>query len=139
MEWKDPKLTVDGIVLTERGIVLVRRGRPPFEGAWALPGGFIDYGEAPEQAVLREVREETGLTGKVTALVGVYGAPGRDPRGHTVSIVYEVEADEAAAPAAGDDAAEVRAFFVGELPPLAFDHGRIVEDWLRGQRLAAPP
>lgn len=131
-EWKNPKLTVDAIVPTERGIVLVRRGRGPFAGKWALPGGFVEYGEDPERAVLREVEEETGLRGELLGLVGVYGAPGRDPRGHTVSVVYEVEAE--GEPRGADDAAEAAPFLLGATPPLAFDHARILADWLRGQR-----
>jgi 8-oxo-dGTP diphosphatase len=126
-EWKNPKLTVDAIVLTEQGIVLVKRGREPFRGMWALPGGFVEYGEDPERAVLREVEEETGLRGELLGLVGLYGAPGRDPRGHTVSVVYEVHAQ--GKPQGGDDAAEARAFPIDDLPPLAFDHARIFADW----------
>jgi 8-oxo-dGTP diphosphatase len=137
-DWKNPKLTVDAIVRTPQGIVLVKRGREPFEGMWALPGGFVEYGEDPERAVLREVEEETGLRGKLLGLVGVYGAPSRDPRGHTVSVVYEVEAQ--GEPRGGDDAAEARAFSLDRLPVLAFDHGRILEDWrARGRAAVADP
>jgi 8-oxo-dGTP diphosphatase len=128
MEYKNPKLATDGIVLLGEGVVLVRRGRPPFEGAWALPGGFVDEGEDPLDAVVREVREETSLDARVTGLVGVYGAPDRDPRHHTVSAVYELRAR--GEPRGGDDAAEARAFPRDALPPkLAFDHARILADW----------
>lgn len=131
---KNPKLTVDALVPLEGGVLLIQRGRPPFQGAWALPGGFVDYGEDPEAAVLRELQEETGLTGRVVRLVGVYGAPDRDPRGHTVSVVYEV-LRVAGALKAGDDAAAARAWPSDALPTMAFDHARIVADWrmMRGK------
>jgi 8-oxo-dGTP diphosphatase len=87
-------------------------------------------GEAPEAAAVREVEEETGLRAELTALLGVYGRPDRDPRGHTVSIVYVGTA--AGRPAGGDDAAQARRFALDALPePLAFDHGAIVDDYRR--------
>lgn len=125
--WTNPKLTVDAVVEVPGGLVLVRRAREPFAGLWALPGGFVDRGEAPEAAVLREVAEETGLAGELAGLVGAFGAPGRDPRGHTVSLVYLVRAR--GEPRGGDDASEARAFPPAGLPPLAFDHARIVAHW----------
>ncbi|HEV8358901.1 MAG TPA: NUDIX hydrolase [Candidatus Thermoplasmatota archaeon] len=125
-EWKNPKLTVDALVPWADGVLLVRRAREPFADTWALPGGFVEYGEAPEAAVVRELKEETGLEGRVRSLLGVYGDPSRDPRGHTVSIVYVVDAH--GAPRAGDDAAEARSWPWDSLPRLAFDHARILAD-----------
>jgi len=127
-----PRLTVDAFVRDGRGrLLLVRRGRPPFEGHWALPGGFCEYGERTEQACAREAKEETGVTVKVGDLLGVYSDPDRDPRGHTVTVLY------AARPVRGkakgsDDAAEARWFTPGELRRLdfAFDHGKIIREQL---------
>ena len=124
---RNPYPTVD--VVIERGggrVILARRRNPPF--GWALPGGFIDYGESVEDAARREALEETGLTVRLTGLLGVYSAPDRDPRHHTMSVVYLARAD-GQAPEAGDDAAEVGDFGLSELPELAFDHARILADY----------
>lgn len=125
---KAPKLTVDALVVEpQRGVLLVKRKNQPFAGFWALPGGFVDEGESCEQAVVREVAEETGLSVRVVSLLGVYSQPGRDPRGHTVSVVYlcQVLGGQLAG---GDDALEARFFpdLTGVL--LAFDHARILKD-----------
>jgi 8-oxo-dGTP diphosphatase len=127
-----PALAADTIIelvdRPQRPIVLIERKNPPF--GWAIPGGFVDLGESVEQAARREAREETGLTVNLQVLLGVYSDPTRDTRGHTASAVYVVEA--AGQPVAADDAAAVGIFAIGELPPeLAFDHGRILEDYLR--------
>ena len=108
-----------------RPIVLVRRSNPP--PGWAIPGGFVDIGETVEQAALRELMEETGLAGGSLRLLGVYSDPGRDPRGHTVSVVYV--ADCRGEPRAGDDAAGVKVVHPGDVPDMAFDHGRILSDY----------
>ena len=130
MTHKNPALTVDGIVLLDGKIVLIRRARPPFEGMHALPGGFVEYGERVEEAVIREVEEETGLKTRIIRLQGVYSDPNRDPRGHTLSIVFELEAIGGALKS-GDDASAVELFEIDVLPKLAFDHARIIEDYLR--------
>jgi len=122
-----PRLTVDAAAVKDRRVLLVRRGRPPFGGTWALPGGFVERGETLEEAVLRELEEETGIAGVVLGIVGAYSRPDRDPRGHTVSVVYAVE------PAGGDlrggdDAAEAAWHDLGSPPPLAFDHDEILQD-----------
>jgi 8-oxo-dGTP diphosphatase len=129
-----PSLTTDAVLFVSPSeILLIRRGRPPFKGMWALPGGFVDYGETVENAILRELREETGVHGNIVALLGVYSDPARDPRGHTVSVVFVVTGrrDEVRA---GDDAAETRVVpFPPTHQPLAFDHSRIILDaqrWL---------
>ncbi len=126
MAYRNPALTVDAVIVDpSKGIVLVRRGRAPFEGRWALPGGFVEYGERCEDACIREVQEETGLQVVVVDTLGVYSDPGRDPRGHTVSVVYlcRVFGGEIAA---GDDAASCRFFADVEGIELAFDHARIL-------------
>jgi len=113
----------------DQGVVLVERKYPPFKGAFALPGGFVEYGESTEQAVVREIQEETGLKTRVERLVGVYSDPDRDPRGHTVSAVYvlEILGGELRA---GSDAQKVGVFSKSEFPKLAFDHKQILKDAL---------
>lgn len=130
-----PWLTVDAVVVRDGRILLVRRGRPPFEGMHALPGGFVEAGESVEQAVAREVKEETGLQTTVAGILGVYSDPKRDPRGHTVSVVFEL-VSRSGAPKGGDDAALAAFFPLDGLPPLAFDHDKVVADYLkrRGNR-----
>lgn len=129
-----PALTADTVVLAgpdeDLFVLLIKRGNPPFAGAWALPGGFIDPGETPEEAARRELAEETGLdwTGSLD-IVDIYGEPGRDPRGWTISAAYLAVAPvEPPAVLGGDDAAEAGWFPLAELPELAFDHARIIAD-----------
>jgi 8-oxo-dGTP diphosphatase len=129
---KVPRLTTDAWIRDRGGrLLLVRRGHPPYEGAWALPGGFCDWGETTEEACAREAKEETGLTVKVGELLGVYSRPGRDPRGQTVSLVYACRPLRGKA-AGGDDAAEARWFTPRELRTVefAFDHGDVVREHL---------
>lgn len=113
-----------------RPVVLVERRNPP--AGYALPGGFVDLGETVEAAACREALEETGLTVDLGRLLGVYSDPARDPRGHTVSIVFAARAT--GEPRAGDDAARVVVVPPEQLPPLAFDHARILADYLRERR-----
>jgi len=128
-EWKHkgPRVTVDAIVIRDRiQVLLVRRKWPP--PGWALPGGFVDRGETVEQAVCRETLEETGLVVTRLRQLHAYSDPRRDPRQHTVGIVFEVETT--GDPVAGDDAAECRWFPLDALPPdVAFDHRQILEDF----------
>lgn len=124
-----PWLTVDAVIERNGEILLVKRGNPPFEGMHALPGGFVDSGETVEEAVVREMSEETGLRTEVVRVLGVYSDPKRDPRGHTVSVVFELKA-KGGVPKAGDDAAEAAFFPLDRLPPLAFDHCRVVRDYM---------
>jgi 8-oxo-dGTP diphosphatase len=127
MQRKRPAITVDAIIMKDQSILLVQRKHEPFQGFWALPGGFVEYGETTEKAVIREVREETGLETTVYRLFGVYSDPNRDPRGHTITVAYLVT-PVGGNLVAGDDAAEVRYFKGDELPRLAFDHTNIVKD-----------
>ncbi len=126
---KSPALTVDAIIIIEEKIVLVRRKNPPFEGSHALPGGFVDHGETVEAAAIREVEEETGLRTSIIRLLGVYSDPGRDPRGHTVTVVFEMDVVGGELKA-GDDASDAHLFSPDELPELAFDHAKIIKDYL---------
>lgn len=135
---RHPRLTVDAWIQDSRGrVLLVRRGRPPFEGRWALPGGFCEWGETTEEACAREAREETGLRVRVGAIIGVYSDPKRDPRGHTVSVVYEARSMGGSVQG-GDDASEARWFSPAELlrTEMAFDHGEIVREQLARRRRA---
>jgi 8-oxo-dGTP diphosphatase len=129
-----PSVTVDAVVLAPRGagwqVLLVRRKNPPFEGQWALPGGFVEPHEPLEAAARRELEEETGLALAHLEQLHTFGTPGRDPRGWTISVAYvsRLGPEEASAwaPRPGTDAADVAWFDLNELPPLAFDHAEIL-------------
>ena len=130
-----PELAVDVVIELEdrpgRPIVLVLRRNPP--AGHAFPGGYVDIGESVEAAACREAREETGLVIRLGALLGVYSDPARDPRGHTVSLVYIAAAS--GEPIAGDDAAGILVVNPDDAPPLAFDHDRILADYLATRRV----
>ena len=128
--YQNPALTVDAIILIDDKLLLIQRGNDPFKGYYALPGGFVEYGERVEEAVEREVKEETGLDAEVQELIGVYSAPDRDPRGHTISVVFHLEVIGGELKA-GDDAVGVKLFELDELPELAFDHSDIIWDFLQ--------
>jgi 8-oxo-dGTP diphosphatase len=127
MKLRTPALTVDGILFEDHSILLVQRKHAPFQGAWALPGGFVEYGEKTEDAVVREVFEETNVKTKIRSIFGVYSDPHRDPRGHTVTVVYLIDRVGGDLHA-GDDASSVKLFKMNELPALAFDHAEIIKD-----------
>ncbi|MEM1578981.1 MAG: NUDIX hydrolase [Archaeoglobaceae archaeon] len=120
-------LTVDAIIPYKGKIVLIKRANDPFKGYYALPGGIVEYGESVEEAVLREVEEETGLKVKIHSLVGVYSDPKRDPRGHYVSICF-ITIPVGGELRSGSDAKEVALFDLKELPKLAFDHEKMIRD-----------
>lgn len=128
-----PGLTADCVVfgLSDDGlleVLLIQRGRPPFEGSWAVPGGFVEEGEAPLQAAQRELEEETGLADLSMDQFHTFGKPGRDPRGWVVTVAYwTVVRTNQVQPRAGDDAAEARWFPLDSFPSLAFDHDDVLE------------
>ena len=124
--YRNPALTVDAVILDDRRrVLLIRRGHEPYVGCWALPGGFVDYGESCPDACRREVLEETGLEVEVERLLDVLSEPGRDPRKHVVSVVYQCRVVGGDLKA-GDDAADARWF--GDLDgiELAFDHRELL-------------
>ena len=133
--FKNPVPTVDIIIETEGGIVLIERKNPPF--GWALPGGFVDYGESFEAAARREAVEETGLIVTLTLQFHTYSAPERDARQHTASTVYVATAS--GHPVAADDAQRAEVFREDTLPPLVFDHGRILRDYFDFKRSGRLP
>lgn len=122
---KNPTPTVDVIIEIEDKIVLIERKNPPH--GWALPGGFVDYGESYEEAAIREAHEETGLRVSNLRQFHTYSDPARDPRQHTASTVFIGKA--AGTPTAGDDASRAMLFKRSDLPQLAFDHARILADY----------
>jgi ADP-ribose pyrophosphatase YjhB (NUDIX family) len=127
---RNPVPTVDVIIRYGDGIILIKRKNPP-EG-WALPGGFVDYGEPLEGAAVREAREETGLTVRLVRQFHTYSDPGRDPRQHTITTVFIAEASGDAK--AGDDAGELGVFNAGDLPQnIVFDHTQILNDYFTGR------
>lgn len=130
IQHRNPLLTVDIIINHGGKIILIKRKNPPH--GWALPGGFVDYGESMEAAAVREAQEETGLDVKLIRQFHSYSDPKRDERFHTVTTVYIAEAEGIAI--AGDDAADVHAFDKNELPhEIAFDHKDILKDYFEGK------
>jgi 8-oxo-dGTP diphosphatase len=124
-----PLLTADCVIRDDDGrVVLIRRQNEPFRGEYALPGGFVDIGETVEAACRREVLEETGLSVGTLKLVGVYSDPRRDPRGHTVSVVFTTLLPGTAKPRAGSDASAAMWVADWRSLDLAFDHAEIVAD-----------
>jgi ADP-ribose pyrophosphatase YjhB (NUDIX family) len=126
---RNPVPTVDIIIeYRDQGLVLIERANPP--PGWALPGGFVDYGESLEAAAIREAREETGLTVTLLGQFHTYSDPRRDPRQHTITTVYVAQG--AGQPQAGDDARRLAIFPPEQLPAvLAFDHSLILSDYLK--------
>lgn len=138
--FRNPAPTADVVIYEPgRGVVIIRRKHAPL--GFALPGGFIDEGEQAEAAAVREMREETGLDVELTGLLGVYSRPKRDPRQHTLTVVYTGRARNPEAVMAGDDAAHAAFYPLDDLPaPLVFDHAEILEHFrqtLSGQRAVA--
>lgn len=121
-----PLLTVDALIIYKGKIVLIMRRNPPFQGLFALPGGFVEIGETVESAAVREAKEEIGLDIGIIKLLGVYSDPSRDPRGHTVSICYLARGSGKLK--AGSDAKDIGLFNMNEIPRLAFDHNKIIEN-----------
>ena len=143
-DYPHPAVTVDIAIFTiaddRLQILLIQRGSPPFEGMWALPGGFVGMHESLRRAAWRELREETGVRAAHLEQLGAFGRPGRDPRERVISVAYH-----ALVPAgrldinAASDARDARLFDADALPELAFDHARIIADyraWLASGRVA---
>ena len=129
-EYKSPYPTIDLIIEIEDGIILIRRKNRPF--GWALPGGFVDYGESLEDAAVREAKEETGLDVRLVRQFHSYSEPERDERFHTITTVFIATAE--GIPQAADDAADVGIFHRDELPEdIAFDHRDVLRDYFEGK------
>jgi 8-oxo-dGTP diphosphatase len=153
MAWRNPTPTVDVVVLRRSPVVevlLIERLNAPH--GWALPGGFVDEGERVESAAVREVMEETCLTPTLSTLLYVYSDPARDPRKHTMSVVFVGEVHDSQEPEAADDAKSVRWVTMDQLAsclaharprlddkPFAFDHAEILRDWLRFEQRGVRP
>ena len=130
-DYASPSVTADVIIFTLRGgdlqVLLIRRKNPPFQGVWAIPGGFVDMEESLEEAALRELEEETGVRDVYLEQLFTFGDLGRDPRGRTITVAYFALVPATAIhPRAGDDATEARWWSMYHLPPLAFDHADIL-------------
>ncbi len=133
---KRPTVACDAAVFARKGgrlfILLVKRGKAPFKGKWALPGGFVEWGESCDQAVARELKEETAIRGIKLRQFGVFSTPGRDPRGTIISIAYFGMTGPSKMKArGGDDAAEARWVEVSKCPRLAFDHDLMLKNALQ--------
>lgn len=128
---KCTRVTVDIIIEIDNGIILIKRKNPPY--GWAIPGGFVDYGESLETAATREAKEETGLDIENLQQFHTYSEPGRDPRGHTISTVFIAKGS--GTPKASDDAADIGIFTKDNLPKeIAFDHRKILEDYFHHKK-----
>lgn len=125
-----PAVTVDAILVSpQNSVLLIERGREPFKGKWALPGGFIDMDEELESACRRELEEETGLRVGELKQFRAYGGVNRDPRHRTISVLFYAFTDDELAASAGDDAAKAQWFPLDQLPELAFDHQLILSEF----------
>jgi len=129
-ERRGPALVVDAIVEKDGAILLIKRKNPPYQGQWAIPGGFVEYGEKVEDAVKRELMEEAGIKIEITGILGVYSDPSRDPRGHVASVCYTATTEDKVK--AGSDAAEARYFALEniKMDELAFDHSIIIKEYM---------
>ena len=126
---RHPRVAVDGILITRGKLVAIRRKYPPFKGKLALPGGFVEYGEKVEDAVLREFEEETGLKTSVQRMLGVYSAPDRDPRGQVISVVFILKR-KGGKLKSGSDAESIELVDPERAGDMAFDHAGIIEDYV---------
>lgn len=139
--YRNPSPTADVIIYDpDRGVVIIKRKNYPF--GYAIPGGFIDEGEQAEAAAIREMKEETGLDVELTGVLGVSSRPDRDPRGHTLTVVFIGKPLNPGSLRGGDDALDARFYPLDQIPePFAFDHAEILENfrqYLAGKRRAAP-
>ena len=133
-DYRKPSVTVDAVALRESAngaeVLMIKRGKypPEWEGKWAFPGGFVDYGENPEDAVIRELKEETSVEGSNPVSLAILGEPGRDPRKHCVGLFYIVDVEPNCEPKAGDDAVDAAWISIELLNPkdVAGDHIKII-------------
>ena len=131
--YKIPSLTTDIFIFDDDfNFILIKRKNDPYKGCWALPGGFVEYGESVETAAMREAKEETNIDVELKELVNVYSEPNRDPRGHTITVAYIAKGDFNERKA-DDDAEDIDIFSAEELDEiqLAFDHKKIIDDCLK--------
>lgn len=131
-DYKIPSLTTDVFIFDENeNFILIKRLNNPYKGYWALPGGFVEYGESVEESAVREAKEETSIDVELINLVGVYSKPDRDPRGHTITIAYTAKGNMENRKA-DDDACDISIFSKNDLEniELAFDHAQIIKDCL---------
>ena len=138
-EYPRPAVTVDAVVLVnkdgENSILLIERKHAPYQGFYALPGGFVEEDETLEEAIARELREETNLVLNNLKQFRAYSRPDRDPRGRTISVIFVSHIDAFPDAVAGDDASAVKWFSLNHLPQLAFDHGEIVDDIMKSMNI----
>ena len=129
---RGPILTTDAIILNSKGeILLTKRNIPPYKGYWVLPGGHVDYGELVEEAAIREVKEETGLNVKIKKLCGVYSDPKRDPRYHTVGVIFLVKVVSGKLKI-NNEVKEINFFPLNKLPKkIGADHRQIIKDFIK--------
>lgn len=130
-EWPRPMVTVDSMIFSvmdeKKTVLLIKRGRDPYKGLWALPGGFLEMDEELEDGAARELYEETGLAGMKLRQFRTFGQIGRDPRGRLIGTVYIGIVNSQPAVKGGDDADDARWFDINELPELAFDHDQVIK------------
>ncbi|HPB02501.1 MAG TPA: NUDIX hydrolase [Bacteroidales bacterium] len=138
-DYPRPAVTVDAAVLVKQNkqwfILLIERKHDPYKGCYALPGGFVEEDETLEEAIKRELQEETNLTLNNMQQFRAYSRPDRDPRGRTISVIFTSILDTLTAAVAGDDAAAVKWFPLDQLPELAFDHEEIVADIMKAMNM----
>jgi len=129
-QYPRPAVTVDAVLISPRNsVLLIERGKEPFKGKWALPGGFIEMDEELETACRRELEEETGLRVGELKQFRAYGGVNRDPRHRTISVLFYAFTDDELLACAGDDAAKAQWFLLKQLPELAFDHRQILDEF----------
>ena len=132
-KYRIPSVTTDIFIFDDDfNFILIKRKNDPYKGCWALPGGFVEYGESVETAAMREAKEETSIDVELKELVNVYSEPNRDPRGHTITVAYIAKGDFNERKA-DDDAEDIDIFSAEELDEiqLAFDHKKIIDDCLK--------
>jgi 8-oxo-dGTP diphosphatase len=137
-----PAVTADCVVITKEAepkVLLIQRGNPPFKGAWAFPGGFMNMDETTEQCAIRELEEETDLRVSELHQIGAYSKVDRDPRGRTITVAYLAIVDGPVEVTGQDDAAKAEWFPLSTLPQLAFDHADIIQDTIKRYRQIVNP